>query len=309
METLALPRFAIEIATLPLMTFDVTYLSGSSFIIRPEIHILCVILLWLDLLIPLLSIYNMPIPREADPAADGTRQFSVGSLERAGREIHIRSHRVDNNAQDGLDTGEVISAEFELENLESVNQTSVKVWKPAGQTRSGWQYQPFKLSIIRIKSFVSGSSQLRLLGIIFLCGPGMFAGLTGLGGGGLGNPVPVNNSLIANYASSAIVGFFAGPICTRIGFRLSLMLGSAAFSFYSACLLIYKQSQAQWLLVLGGVVLGILSSFEWTAQGTMMLTYPLPEEKGKHVSFNLTMFNLGAVLGSLVRTFVFTTRS
>lgn len=32
----------------------------------------------------------------------------------------------------------------------------------------------------------------------------------------------------------------------------------------------------------------------------MMISYPLPKEKGKHVSFNLTMFDLGATLGSLV---------
>ena len=244
----------------------------------------------------------MQTPREAHPAADGVSRISVASLGRASRVPHISNHRVDNHTQDGFNSGEVGSAEAELEKLEPATQSSVKARKPARQIRSALKDRCFELSNIRINSFASGTTQLRLLGIIFLCGPGMFAGLTGLGGGGLSNPVPVNDSLIANYASSAIVGFFAGPICTRLGFRLSLMLGSIAFSFYSACLLIYQRSEADWLLVLGGVVLGILSSFEWTAQGTMMMSYPLPDEKGKHVSFNLTMFNLGASLGSLVRT-------
>ena len=40
----------------------------------------------------------------------------------------------------------------------------------------------------------------------------------------------------------------------------------------------------------------------WTARDAMVMTYPLPKYKGKHVSLNLTVFNLGAVLASLVST-------
>lgn len=165
-----------------------------------------------------------------------------------------------------------------------------------------WSYRILKFGTRPFGPLTSGPLQLRLLGVIFLCGPGMFAGLTGLGGAGLGNPIPVNNSLIANYAFSVIVWFFVGPISTRLGFRLSLAIGVAACSFNLACLIIYRQTQAGWVLILGGVTLGILSTVEWTAQGTMMMTYPLLQEKGRNVSYNLTMFNLGAVLGTLVNS-------
>lgn len=107
-----------------------------------------------------------------------------------------------------------------------------------------WKYRSVKFGCLRFPAFASGPFQLRLLGVITSCRPGMFAGLMGLGGGCLGNPVPVNNALIANYASSAIIGFAAGPICGKIGFRLSLMLAAAAFALYSASLVIYKQTQA-----------------------------------------------------------------
>ena len=151
----------------------------------------------------------------------------------------------------------------------------------------------------------SAISQLRILGIIFLCGPGMFAGITGLGGAGLSDPIPFNNSLIANYAASAVFGFIAAPICTRLAFKLSLMIGGAAFAFFSVSLLIYKQVQTGWILTLGGIINGVLGSLEWTARGSMMMTYPLLKEKGKHVSFSLTMFNLGAILCGLVGGFSF----
>ena len=174
------------------------------------------------------------------------------------------------------------------------------VSSPSTPTLSAQRHKSFRDGCHRLLSLHQASHQLWILAFIFLCGPGVFAGITGLGGAGLGNPVPVNNSLIANYATSAVVSFFAGPMCTRLGFRLALMLGSAAFTFYSVCLLIYKQTQDGWVLILGGIILGVLSSFEWTARGAMVMAYPLQKEKGKHVSFNLTLFNFGAILASLV---------
>ncbi|KAI1353074.1 major facilitator superfamily domain-containing protein [Xylaria sp. FL0043] len=161
-------------------------------------------------------------------------------------------------------------------------------------------YQRSKLGPFKLPPYRSGSFQLGILAIIFLLGPGLFAALIGLGGAGLGNPIPVNNSYIINYGTSAAVGFFAGPVMQRIGLRLSLSLGAAAFTFYSATLLIYKRTQEGWVLLLGGAVLGVFSSFSWTAQGTMLLSYPLANSKGKHISLNLAGFNAGASLGSIV---------
>ncbi|KAK5628334.1 hypothetical protein RRF57_004049 [Xylaria bambusicola] len=167
------------------------------------------------------------------------------------------------------------------------------------QTPSSWKHKRIKFGWINVPAYSSGPFQLVLLALIFLCGPGLFAAVVGLGGAGLGDPVPINNSYIANYASSAIIGFFAGPIVHRIGFSASLVVGAVGFAFYSATLLIYKTTQQAWILIFGGVILGTLSSFSWTAQGTMLLAYPLPSQKGKHISLNLTGFNTGASLGSI----------
>lgn len=171
---------------------------------------------------------------------------------------------------------------------------------PSSPHQNSWRSKYIRFGFIRLPPYTSGSFQLGMLAFIFLCGPGMFAALMGLGGAGLRDPAQVNNSYVANYASSAVIGFFAGPVVARIGFAVSLCLGATAFAMYSAFLLIYKQTEQGWLLIFGGVGLGILSSVEWTAQGAMLMSYPLPNQKGKYISLNLIAFNVGATLGSVV---------
>lgn len=38
----------------------------------------------------------------------------------------------------------------------------------------------------------------------------------------------------------------------------------------------------------------------WTAQGTIMLSYPYEAQKGRYFAWFWTIFNLGGVIGSLV---------
>jgi hypothetical protein len=159
-----------------------------------------------------------------------------------------------------------------------------------------------KANILSRIPLTSANMQLLVLAVVTLCGPGMFSALNGLGGAGLSNPTAVNNSLVANYGSSAVVGFIAGPIVNRIGYRLSLLIGAFAFGLYPLCLLVYLKTRKDWVLILGGTISGTLCSIEWTALGAMLMTYPSPKSKGKQVSLNIAAFNLGAVTGSLVRT-------
>lgn len=163
-----------------------------------------------------------------------------------------------------------------------------------------WYNRPFHLAPPRIPPYKSPKAQLALLGTIIFCSAGVFAALSGLGGGGLGNPVPVNNSLVAIYSTLAVFGFFAGPICAKIGFRISLVLGSVGFTVYSACLLVYKHTQIGWVLILGGVQLGGLWALSATALGAMLMSYPTSDTKGKCMALNCIYYNGGAILGSLV---------
>jgi hypothetical protein len=53
-------------------------------------------------------------------------------------------------------------------------------------------------------------------------------------------------------------------------------------------------------VVASGAVLGICAAFLWTAQGSMMMSYPTEAQKGMFISIFWAIFNLGGVVGSAV---------
>lgn len=66
--------------------------------------------------------------------------------------------------------------------------------------------------------------QIVLLGIVSLCGPGMFNALSGLGAGGSmsSNITLISSANSALYGCFAIVGFFAGTITNTVGVKYTL---------------------------------------------------------------------------------------
>jgi drug/metabolite transporter (DMT)-like permease len=54
--------------------------------------------------------------------------------------------------------------------------------------------------------------------------------------------------------------------------------------------------------IFAGALLGVCAALLWTAQGTIMISYPLEEEKGKFFAWFWGIFNMGSVIGSLVST-------
>ena len=167
-------------------------------------------------------------------------------------------------------------------------------------TRKGWGYKPVKLGGLHFPAFKSPPAQLTLLGLVFCFGPGLFCMLNGLGGGGLANPVPSNDALVANNIAIALVGFFAGPIVSKLGFRISMTLGGFGYVLYTSSLLTYQITGNGPFLITSGAVLGVLCSLLWTAQGAMLMSYPLPRYKGRYTSYVWTIFNVGAAGASLV---------
>jgi hypothetical protein len=53
-------------------------------------------------------------------------------------------------------------------------------------------------------------------------------------------------------------------------------------------------------VVASGAILGICAAFLWTAQGSLMMSYPTEAQKGMFISIFWTIFNLGGVVGSAV---------
>lgn len=166
-----------------------------------------------------------------------------------------------------------------------------------------WMYKPlFKIGKWEAPYFASPEMQLYLVSFVcFLC-PGMFNAVSGLGGGGQINTHDVNNANTALYSTFAVVGFFAGSIANRIGLRLTLSLGGFGYFLYVASLLSYNINENAGFLVFAGALLGVCAGLLWCAQGAVMLSYPHEHEKGKYIAIFWVIFNLGGVIGSLVRS-------
>ncbi|KAG1733026.1 MFS general substrate transporter [Suillus paluster] len=144
-------------------------------------------------------------------------------------------------------------------------------------------------------------TQVSMLGFVcFMC-PGMFNALTGLGGGGQVSTTDGSNSNTGLYSTFAFFGFFAGSVNNVLGPRRTLMLGTWGYSLYIASYLAVNiHPGAGAFVVAAGPILGVCAAFLWTAQGSLMLSYPTEAQKGMFIGIFWAIFNLGGVVGSAV---------
>lgn len=148
--------------------------------------------------------------------------------------------------------------------------------------------------------YADPSVQVTLVAFVsFLC-PGMWNALNGLGGGGLVDAKPANNANVALYSTFAVVGFFAGIATNKLGIRATLSLGGFGYTLYSSSLLCYKHTGNSGFLIFAGLQLGLCAGLFWVAQGMVMLSYPIEESKGKYIAWSWMIYNMGAVIGSVV---------
>lgn len=163
----------------------------------------------------------------------------------------------------------------------------------------GWMYKPFKLPGGRTW-YASPKVQLILVAMVcFLC-PGMFNALSGLGGGGLKDVKTADHANVALYSTFAVVGFFAGTFTNTLGIRVTLAFGGLGYCIYAAAFLCYSHTANNGFVLFAGALLGVCAGLLWTAQGAIMMSYPPENLKGRYISWFWMIFNLGAVLGSLI---------
>lgn len=167
------------------------------------------------------------------------------------------------------------------------------------QRPPGWMYKGFKIGKTEVW-YASPIFQLILVAMVcFLC-PGMFNAITGLGGGGQVDPTVNDHANTALYSTFAVTAFFSGTIANMLGVKLTLSFGGLGYCIYSASLLSYNHNQNKGFVIFAGAFLGVCAGLLWTAQGTIMMSYPSEERKGRYISWFWIIFNLGAVIGSLI---------
>lgn len=164
---------------------------------------------------------------------------------------------------------------------------------------AGWMYKGFRVAGHELW-YASPIVQLFMVAMVcFLC-PGMFNALGGLGAGGQVDPQAQNDANTALYSTFAVVAFFSGTIANTLGVRVTLAFGGLGYCIYAASFLSYNHNQNHGFVVFAGAFLGVCAGLLWTAQGTIMISYPPEEQKGRYISYFWIIFNLGAVIGSLI---------
>ncbi|KND94222.1 UNC93-like protein [Tolypocladium ophioglossoides CBS 100239] len=163
----------------------------------------------------------------------------------------------------------------------------------------GWMYRSVRIFGSDLW-YASPKVQLLMISLVcFLC-PGMFNALSGLGGGGQVDATAQDHASVALYSTFAVVGFFAGTFANRLGLRLTLSIGGLGYCIYCASFLSYSHTENIGFVIFAGAFLGVCAGLLWTAQGAIMMSYPAENSKGRYISWFWVIFNLGAVIASLI---------
>lgn len=123
-----------------------------------------------------------------------------------------------------------------------------------------------------------------------------------MGGAGQLDHTAADDANTALYSAFAVIGFFSGSIINKIGVKYALSFGGLGYSIYVASFLSYNHNKNYGFTVFAGFFLGICAAMLWTAQGTVMISYPREQSKGRYISWFWMIFNMGAVIGSLAST-------
>ncbi|KAG0649064.1 unc93 [Hyphodiscus hymeniophilus] len=166
---------------------------------------------------------------------------------------------------------------------------------------AGWKYRGRRILGVNIPWYASPKVQLGMVAFVcFLC-PGMFNALGGMGGGGQIVNTTADNMNTALYSTFAVFGFFGGTFVNRLGVRWTLAFGGIGYCIYAIALLVSVHSTKVGAFnIVAGTLLGVCAGLLWTAQGTIMISYPNESQKGRYFAWFWGIFNMGAVIGGLI---------
>lgn len=142
--------------------------------------------------------------------------------------------------------------------------------------------------------------QVILVSFVCFATVGMFSAVGNLGAGGTQSITLSDITSAVLYALFALTGLVAGSFNNIFGPRVTLFCGSLGYALYLAALWVYQEKAQSWFLIFSGAVLGACAALLWTAQGCIMLSYPLEKEKGRSFSIFWAIFNCGSLMGGLI---------
>jgi len=79
-----------------------------------------------------------------------------------------------------------------------------------------------------------------------------------------------------------------------------MFVGTLGYTLYIGSFLSYNINKNGDFVTAAGAILGACAGLLWSSQGSIMLSYPTEQEKGRFTSVFWVIFNLGAVIGSAI---------
>lgn len=209
--------------------------------------------------------------------------------EKTNESIEVRSLRENSYSDSNTESNE-----------KTTNFEQVKHYTPSEIESSGKIYD--KRFIPHIPAYSNAMIQIVMLAFVVFMTPGMYNALSGIGAS-ISGPKGIetqDNANVALYCTFAGIGFFAGTICNLIGARYCLMLGGTGYLIYAGSLLSYNHNANEGFVIFAGAYLGICAACLWAAQGSIIMSYPTEDKKGRAIMVFWVIFNLGAVIGAII---------
>jgi MFS family permease len=85
-----------------------------------------------------------------------------------------------------------------------------------------------------------------------------------------------------------------------LGPRLTLFIGTTGYTLYIGSLWCFDTTGTQWFVIFAGAILGITAALLWSAQGAIMMSYPLEKDKGKAFGIFWAIFQFGSFIGAII---------
>ncbi|EKD00083.1 DUF895 domain membrane protein [Trichosporon asahii var. asahii CBS 8904] len=93
----------------------------------------------------------------------------------------------------------------------------------------------------------------------------------------------------------------SGSINNILGPRLTLSIGATGYALQVGSYLAYKErNETSPFVIVAGAYLGFTAAMLWSAQGAIMMAYPMEKDKGRSFSLFWVIFSLGGVVGACI---------
>jgi MFS family permease len=148
--------------------------------------------------------------------------------------------------------------------------------------------------------YITPTAQVVFVGITCFATVGMFSAVSNLGAGGTQDVALSDTANGVLYGLFALTGLVSGGINNLLGPRLTLFIGTLGYALYVGALWCFQAQGTRWFLIFAGAILGITAALLWSAQGCIMMSYPLEKDKGKSFGIFWAIFQFGAFIGSII---------